>query len=113
NRVWPRPLVAGSLEARSALEEAAEVYERLFLVDYHASRRAQTVHQAVKGLNLAEAAGSPSAQARLAGACAVGVGLLARHRLAQAYLRRAFAALEGTDDPSARAGGLQAARPPQ
>ena len=109
NRVWPRPLVAGSLEARSALEEAAEVYERLFLVDYHASRRAQTVHQAVKGLNLAEAAGSPSAEARLAGACAVGVGLLARHRLAQAYLRRAFAALEGTDDPSARAGVLQSA----
>ena len=109
NRAWPRPLVAGSPEARSALEEAAEVYERLFLVDYHASRLAQTVHQAVKGLNLAEAAGSRSAEARLAAACAVGAGLLARHRLAQAYLRRAFAALEGTDDPSARAGVLQSA----
>jgi class 3 adenylate cyclase/tetratricopeptide (TPR) repeat protein len=109
NRVWPRPLVAASPEARSALEEAAEVYERLFLVDYHASRRAQTVHQAVKGLNLAEAAGSRSAEARLAGAFAVGAGLLARHRLARAYLRRAFAALEGTDDPSARAGVLQSA----
>ena len=67
------------------------------------------MHQAVKGLNLAEAAGSPSAEARLAAACAVGAGLLARHRLAQAYLRRAFAALEGTDDPSARAGVLQSA----
>src|SRR4029453_4896994 len=42
NRGWGRPRAAGSLEARSALEEAAEVYERLFLVDYHASRRAQT-----------------------------------------------------------------------
>ena len=109
NRVWPRPLVAGSPEARSALEEAAEVYERLFLVDYHASRRARTVHQAVKGLNLAEAAGSRPAEARLAASLAVGAGLLARHRLAQAYLRRAFAALEGTDDPSARAGVLQSA----
>ena len=58
NRVWPRPLVARSAEARAALEEAAEVYDRLFLVDYHASQLAQAVHQAVKGLNLAEAAGS-------------------------------------------------------
>ncbi|HEY8558650.1 MAG TPA: hypothetical protein VIM97_15130, partial [Actinomycetes bacterium] len=78
NRVWPRPLVARSEEARAAFEEAAEVYERLFLVDYHASRRARAIHQAVKGLNLAEAAGSPSAEARMAGSCAVGAGLLGR-----------------------------------
>ena len=109
NRAWPRPLVAGSPEARAALEEAAEVYERLFLVDYHASRRVQAVHQAVKGLNLAEEAGSRSAEARLAAACSVAAGLLARHRLAEAYLRRAFAALAGTDDPSARSWVLQAA----
>ena len=44
NRVWPRPLVARSEEARAAFEEAAEVYERLFLVDYHASRRVRAVH---------------------------------------------------------------------
>jgi class 3 adenylate cyclase/tetratricopeptide (TPR) repeat protein len=109
NRVWPRPLVARSPVARAALEEAAEVYERLFLVDYHASRRTRAVHQAVKGLNLAEAAGSRAAQARLAAACSVSAGLLARHRLAEAYLRRAFAALEGTGDASARAWVLQAA----
>ena len=109
NRVWPRPLVARSAATRAALEEAAEVYERLFLVDYHASRRARAVHQAVKGLNLAEAAGSRPAQARLAAACSVSAGLLARHRLAEAYLRRAFAALEGTGDASARAWVLQAA----
>jgi class 3 adenylate cyclase/tetratricopeptide (TPR) repeat protein len=109
NRAWPRPLVAGSPEARAALEEAAEVYERLFLVDYHASRRVQAVHQAVKGLNLAEEAGSRSAEARMAAACSVAAGLLARHRLAEAYLRRAFAALAGADDPSARSWVLQAA----
>jgi class 3 adenylate cyclase/tetratricopeptide (TPR) repeat protein len=109
NRAWPRPLVAGSPEARAALEEAAEVYERLFLVDYHASQRARALHQAVKGLNLAEAAGSPAAEARLAASCSVSAGLLARHRLAEAYLRRAFAALAGADDPSARGWVLQAA----
>jgi class 3 adenylate cyclase/tetratricopeptide (TPR) repeat protein len=109
NRVWPRPLVARSPAARAALEEAAEVYERLFLVEYHASRRTTALHQAVKGLNLAEASGSRSAEARLAGWCSVSAGLLARHRLADGYLRRAFAALEGTDDPSARAWVLQAA----
>jgi class 3 adenylate cyclase/tetratricopeptide (TPR) repeat protein len=109
NRVWPRPLAARSPETRAALEEAAEVYERLFLVDYHASRRIRALHQAVKGLNLAEAAASPSAEARLAAACSVVAGLLARHRLAEAYLRRAFAALAGADDPSARAWVLQAA----
>ena len=108
NRAWPRPLAAPSEAAREALEEAAEVYERLFLVDYHASRRARAVHQAVKGMNLAEASGSRPAQARLAAACSVSAGLLARHRLAEAYLRRAFAVLEGTDDPSARAWVLQA-----
>ncbi|HEV3014500.1 MAG TPA: hypothetical protein VG499_14600, partial [Actinomycetota bacterium] len=96
-------------EARAALEEAAEVYERLFLVDYHASQRAQAVHQAVKGLNLAEAAGSRSAEARLAAACAVGAGLLGRHRVAEGYLGHAFAALEGAGDPSARASVLQSA----
>jgi class 3 adenylate cyclase/tetratricopeptide (TPR) repeat protein len=109
NRVWPRPLVDRSPTARAALEEAAEVYERLFLVDYHASRRGQAVHQAVKGLNLAEAAGSRSAEARLAAACSVAAGLLARHRLAEAYLGRAFTTLAGTDDASARGWVLQAA----
>jgi class 3 adenylate cyclase/tetratricopeptide (TPR) repeat protein len=109
NRVWPRPLVARSEQTRAALEEAAEVYERLFLVEYHASRRARAVHQAVKGMNLAEAAGSRAAEARLAAACSVAAGLLARRRLAEAYLRRAFAAVAGTDDPSARGWVLQAA----
>jgi len=109
NRVWPRPLVARSEEARAAFEEAAEVYERLFLVDYHASRRVRAVHQAVKGLNLAEAAGSRSAEARLAAACSVAAGLLTRRRLAETYLRRAFAALAGTDDPTAQGWVLQAA----
>jgi class 3 adenylate cyclase/tetratricopeptide (TPR) repeat protein len=109
NRVWPRPLVARSAEARAALEEAAEVYDRLFLVDYHASHLAQAVHQAIKGLNLAEAAGSRSAEARLAAACAVGAGLLGRHRVAEGYLRHAAAALAGAGDPSARASVLQSA----
>jgi class 3 adenylate cyclase/tetratricopeptide (TPR) repeat protein len=109
NRLWPRPLVARSTTARAALEEAAEVYERLFMVDYHASRRGQALHQAVKGLNLAEAAGSRSAEARMAAACSVAAGLLARHRLAEAYLGRAFTALSGTDDASARSWVLQAA----
>jgi class 3 adenylate cyclase/tetratricopeptide (TPR) repeat protein len=108
NRAWPRPLVAPTAEARAALEEASEVYERLFLVDYHASRRVRAIHQAVKGMNLAEASGSRPAQARLAAACSVSAGLLGRHRLAERYLRHAFAALEGTDDPSARAWVLQA-----
>src|SRR5215216_3428579 len=109
NRVWPRPLVASSEQARAALEEAAEVYERLFLVEYHASQRARAVYQAVKGMNLAEAAGSRSAEARMAAACSVAAGLLAQRRLAEAYLRRAFTAVAGTDDPSARGWVLQAA----
>jgi class 3 adenylate cyclase/tetratricopeptide (TPR) repeat protein len=109
NRLWPRPLVARDPATRAALEEAAEVYERLFLVDYHGSRRARAAHQAVKGLNLAEAAGSRSAEARMAAACSVGSGVLGRHRLAEGYLRLAFDALAGTDDPSARAWVLQAA----
>jgi len=109
NRVWPRPLVARSAATRAALEEAAEVYERLFLVEYHASNRARAVHQAVKGLNLAESAGARPVEARLAAACSVAAGLLARHRLAEAYLRHAFAAVDGTDDASARSWVLQAA----
>ncbi|HEX2159639.1 MAG TPA: AAA family ATPase, partial [Actinomycetes bacterium] len=109
NRLWPRPLVARSAETRAALEEAAEVYDRLFLVDYHASQRARALHQAVKGLNLAEAAGSRSAEARLAAACSVGAGLLGRHRVAEGYLGHAFAALERAGDPSARASVLQSA----
>jgi tetratricopeptide (TPR) repeat protein len=109
NRVWPRPLVAASPEARAALLEAAEVYERLFMVDYYASQRTQAVHQAVKGLNLAEGAGSASSVARMAAACAVTAGVLGRHRLAEAYLRRAFAALSEADDPSARVFVLQEA----
>ena len=109
NRVWPRPLVSRSPENRAALQEASEVYERLFLVDYHASQRVRAVHQAIKGLNLAEAAGSRSAEARLAAACAVSAGLLGRHRTAESYLRRAFAALALADDPSARAWVLRAA----
>jgi class 3 adenylate cyclase/tetratricopeptide (TPR) repeat protein len=109
NRVWPRPLVARSAETRAALEEAAEVYDRLFLVDYHASQRARALHQAVKGLNLAEAAGSRSAEARLAAACSVGAGLLGRHRVAEGYLGHALAALEGAGDPSARAVVFQSA----
>jgi tetratricopeptide (TPR) repeat protein len=67
------------------------------------------VHQAIKGLNLAEAAGSRSAEARLAAACAVGAGLLGRHRVAEGYLRHAAAALAGAGDPSARASVLQSA----
>jgi class 3 adenylate cyclase/tetratricopeptide (TPR) repeat protein len=109
NRLWPRPLVAEAPETRAALLEAAEVYERLFLVDYHASQRVRAVHQAIKGLNLAEAAGSRSAEARLAAACAVGAGLLGRHRMAEAYLRRAFEAVAEAGDPSARGWVLQAA----
>jgi class 3 adenylate cyclase/tetratricopeptide (TPR) repeat protein len=109
NRLWPRPLVATSPEARAALLEAAECYERLFLVAYHASQRTRAVHQAVKGLNLAEGSGSASAVARLAASCAVSAGLLARHRLAEAYLRRAFSASSEAGDPAARAWVLQAA----
>jgi class 3 adenylate cyclase/tetratricopeptide (TPR) repeat protein len=108
NRVSPWPIVAPPTD-RAALEEAAEVCERLFVLDYHAGRRARAVHQAVKGLNLAEAAGSRSAEARLAAACSVSAGVLARHRLANAYQRHALNALEGNDDYSARAWVLQAA----
>jgi class 3 adenylate cyclase/tetratricopeptide (TPR) repeat protein len=109
NRLWPRPLVAPAPETRAALLEASEVYERLFLVEYHASQRVRAVHQAIKGMNLAEAAGSRSAEARLAAACGISAGLLARHRMAEAYLRRAFAAAVQAGDPSARAWVLQAA----
>jgi tetratricopeptide (TPR) repeat protein len=108
NRLWPRPLLASTPEKREALAEAAEVYDRLFMVDYYASQRTRAVHQAVKGLNLAEEAGSSSAVARMAAACGISAGVLGRHRLAESYLRRAFAAVP-EDDPSARAWVLQAA----
>jgi class 3 adenylate cyclase/tetratricopeptide (TPR) repeat protein len=108
NRVSPRPLLAPP-EARAALEEAGELCQRLFIIDYHAGRRARAVHQAVKGLNLAEAAGSRSAEARLAAACSLSAGILGRHRLADAYRRRALTALEDTADDLAQGWVLQGA----
>jgi class 3 adenylate cyclase/tetratricopeptide (TPR) repeat protein len=107
NRLWPRSPVAGSPEARAALLEAAEVYERLHMLDFYANRRAEAVHAAVKGLNLAEGSGSPVAVARLTASCGWSIGYLPLHRVAEAYLRRGLAAAERAVDPSARAWVLQ------
>ena len=107
NRLSPRAPVARSPAARAALLEAAEVYERLFVLDFYANRRAEAIHEAVKGLNLAEAAGSAVASARLTAVCGVSVGFLPLHRLAHSYLQRALAAASKAAEPLTRAWVLQ------
>jgi class 3 adenylate cyclase len=107
NRLWPGSLVARSLEARAALLEAAEVYERLYVLDFYANRRAEAIHEAVKGLNLAEAAGSMTAVARLTVLCGVSIGFLALHRLAEVYIQRALTLANKAADPLAHAWALQ------
>jgi class 3 adenylate cyclase/tetratricopeptide (TPR) repeat protein len=108
NRLWPVSPVARSPAARTALLEAAEVYERLNMLDFYANRRMEALHAAVKGLNLAEGSGSPAAVARLTASCGWSIGYLPLHRLAEAYLRRGLAAAETVTDPLARAWVLQA-----
>jgi tetratricopeptide (TPR) repeat protein len=107
NRLWPPSPVARSPEARVALLEAAEVYERLYVLDLYANRRTTVIHEAVKGLNLAEAAGSVGAVARLTVACGVSLGFLARHRLAEAYIKRSLTVADRAADPFVRAWVLQ------
>ena len=102
-----KALVARSADACAALEEAAEVYDRLFLVDYHASQRA--LYQAVKGLNLAEAAVACRGPAGLR---LLGRGRPAgRHRVAEGFRATPWPPSEGAGDPSARAVVLQSAAP--
>ena len=107
NRLLPRAPVARSPEARAALLEAAEVYERLYVLDFYANRRTEAIHEAVKGLNLAEAAGSEAAVARLTVVCGVSVGFLPLHRLARSYIQQAFTAAGEAADPLVRAWVLQ------
>jgi class 3 adenylate cyclase len=107
NRLLPRALVARSPAARAALLEAAKVYERLYVLDFYANRRAEAIHEAVKGLNLAEAAGSAVAVTRLTVVCGVSVGFLPLHRLARSYIQRALAAASEGTDPVVRAWVLQ------
>jgi tetratricopeptide (TPR) repeat protein len=107
NRLWWRAPVARSKEARGALLEAAEIYERLYVLDLYANRRTEAIHEAVKGLNLAETAGSVGAVARLTVVCGVSLGFLARHRLAESYITRSLTAAGKVDDPFVRAWVLQ------
>jgi hypothetical protein len=107
NRLWPRSPVARSPEVRGALLEAAEVFERLYVLDLYANRRTTAIHEAVKGLNLAEAAGSVGAVARLTVVCGVSAGFLALHRLAEAYIRRSLTVADRAADPFVRAWVLQ------
>ena len=107
NRLWPVPPVARSQEVRTALLEAAEVYERLLMLDFHANRRVPALHAAIKGLNLAEGSGSPAEVARLTASCGWSIGYVPLHRVARAYLRRALEAANRTTDPLARARVLQ------
>ena len=107
NRLWPGSPVARSAEGRAALLEAAEVYERLYVLDFYANRRAEAIHEAVKGLNLAEAAGSMTAVARLMVICGASIGFLALHRLAEAYIQRALRLADKAADPLAHAWALQ------
>jgi class 3 adenylate cyclase len=107
NRLWPRSPVARAVETRDALLEAAEVYKRLYVLDLYANRRTEAIHEAVKGLNLAEAAGSEGAVAQLMVVCGLSLGFLARHRLAQTYIKRAFTGVDKPADPAVRAWVLQ------
>jgi class 3 adenylate cyclase/tetratricopeptide (TPR) repeat protein len=107
NRLWPRSPVARTSEARAALLEAAEVYERLYALDFFANRRGNALHAAVKGLNLAEGSGSSVAVGRLSACCGLSVGVVPLRRVAEGYLRRGLAAAETAADPSARAMVLQ------
>jgi class 3 adenylate cyclase len=103
NRFWSRAPLARSEEVRGALLEAAEVYERLYVLDFYANRRPEAIHEAVKGLNLAEAAGSPEAVARLTAVCGVSIGFLALHRLAESYIKRSLTVAGKVADPRVRA----------
>jgi class 3 adenylate cyclase/tetratricopeptide (TPR) repeat protein len=107
NRLWPRSPVAPTPEARAALLEAAEVYERLYALDFFANRRGNALHAAVKGLNLAEASGSSEAVARLSACCGLSIGAVPLHRVAGVYVRRSLAAAETVADPLTRATVLQ------
>jgi class 3 adenylate cyclase len=107
NRLWPRSVVARSPQARAALLEAAEVYERLSVLLFFANRRAETAHATVKGLNLAEGSGSPAAVARLTASCGLGLGGVPLRRVAEGYVRRGLAAAEATAEPSTLAWALQ------
>lgn len=107
NRLWPGSKVARSAESRAALLEAAEVHERLNVLVFHANRRAEAVHAAVKGLNLAEGSGTPAAVARLAACCGVSLGGVPLRRVAGLYVRRGLEAAETVADPSTRAWVLQ------
>jgi tetratricopeptide (TPR) repeat protein len=103
NRLWLPAPAARSPEARGALLEAAEVYERLYVLDLYANRRTRAIHEAVKGLNLAEAAGSVGA----AVVCGLSLGFLARHRLAEAYINWSLTVADKAADPFVRAWALQ------
>jgi class 3 adenylate cyclase/tetratricopeptide (TPR) repeat protein len=107
NRLSPRSPAAPTPEARAALLEAAEVYERLYALAFFANRRGNLLHAAVKGLNLAEASGSSEAVARLSACCALGIGAVPLHRMAEGYARRSLAAAELVADPLTRATVLQ------
>jgi class 3 adenylate cyclase len=100
NRLLPRSPVARTPEARAALLEAAEVYERLYSLDFFANRRGNALHAAVKGLNLAEGSGSAAAVARLSTCCGLSIGAVPLQRAAEAYVRRGLAVAGTLADPS-------------
>ncbi len=88
---------------RAELVKQAQLYQQLNLVLYFAGETLPTIVGCFRGLNLAERANARREQAGSLANMAILMGLVPSHRLAQAYAKRAMAALDEVDDPSVRA----------
>jgi class 3 adenylate cyclase/tetratricopeptide (TPR) repeat protein len=88
---------------RELLLEASRAYERLVEVYYISRETSLSLYAALRALNLAEAAGPSSEQAR--GLATVGAifGFIPLRRVAERYLARALAMADPEADPAAAA----------
>lgn len=106
-QIWHRlgPSARTSLRrAGDGLEiEQARLYQQLSLVLYFAGETLPIVLACFKALNLAERAGAKREQAGALASMAILMGVVPSHRLAQAYARRAMAALDEVEDLGVRA----------
>ncbi len=99
HRLLPRrPLPADSPRAARTLE-AARAYERVAQICYLNNARTETIHAALKSLNLAERVGPCRELARGYSHAAVVFGLLTLHRVARANTARARATAALVNEP--------------
>ena len=103
HRLLPQSFLKDSPAARPQLLEAARGYERITELNYYASQKIPTLCASICTLNLAERAGLSSELARAyANMCTV-VSLIPLVSLAEAYARKALAAVESLDHLSTQA----------